>query len=201
MDIKIPEIPEQLKDTRVNRALIFEAVDTVQSNQRAGTASTKTRAEVSGGGKKPWRQKGTGRARVGSNRSPIWKGGGIVFGPTGEQSYKKKISKKKRKQAVLQMIKQRIAEEGLKVVDDIALTDSKTKAAAEFLNVAWEAGYKKVLVIADEDNKEKYRLFRNIKNVTFKMWSEVSIYNLIENDKVLFSQKAWESFLGAKGIK
>ena len=113
MKVVTPKLPAKLKEVKVNKALLHEVIDNTLSNQRCGGAYTKTRSEVSGGGKKPWRQKGTGRARVGSNRSPIWRGGGITFGPTKEQSFKKSIPKKKKRKAILEMIVQRIKEKTL----------------------------------------------------------------------------------------
>ncbi len=200
MKAVIPELPEKLKETKVNKALLHEVVTVVLANKRSGNACTKTISEVSGGGKKPWRQKGTGRARAGSNRSPIWRGGGVTFGPTREQSFKKRIPKKKKQIATVQMIVQRIKENNLKVVDKIEFKEPKTKLAVAFLKDIFNDNSIKTLVLLEERNPEILRLFRNIKNVTVTLWKDINAYRLLEHEKILFSQKAWDSFLSSRGL-
>src|SRR5512143_2637140 len=123
------DLPEDLFGGRPNDHLIYEAVVTYQANQRQGTAATKTRAFVSGGGKKPWRQKGTGRARVGSTRSPLWKKGGTVFGPQ-PRDYSIDLPKKARRNALRAVLAQKHADQELLVVSDLAVPAAKTKEAA-----------------------------------------------------------------------
>ncbi|MFH1414888.1 MAG: 50S ribosomal protein L4 [Elusimicrobiota bacterium] len=196
-----PKLQGKLKEIKLSRTLLNEVANTILANKRAGNACTKTRAEVSGGGKKPWRQKGTGRARVGSNRSPIWKGGGITFGPTREQSFKKSIPRKKKQQAVLQMIAQRIREGGLKVAEKIEFAEPKTRLAQEMLSGIFGKEYGKILISLEERNDDIVRSFRNIKGVTIIEWQNLNAYDLLRNEKVLFTKKAWDDFVEAKGLQ
>lgn len=195
-----PKLPKKLKEIKVNNALLHEVVDVMLSNRRFAKACTKTRSEVSGGGKKPWRQKGTGRARVGSNRSPIWKGGGVIFGPTRKQSYNRGIPRKKKQLAVLQMIVQRINEKNLKVVDSIEFAEPKTKLAAGLLKDIFGEEYNKVLVLVEGKNQDICRSFRNISNVTVSEWNNMNTYSLLAHDKILFDKNAWKNFIAAKGL-
>ena len=201
MNIKTASLPEKIKDIKLNKGMLHEVLTAQLSNKRAATASTKTRGEVSGGGKKPWRQKGTGRARVGSNRSPLWKGGGITFGPTGEQSFKKKISKKKKKAAIIQAFAQRIKEENVTVVDKLELAEIKTRLANDFLTEALGVSGVKTLILYDESSYETIRAFRNIKNTTALDWRHLNVYDIINNEKILLDESTWENILTAKGLK
>ncbi len=201
MKTVVPKLPEKLKDIKTNKALIHEVVQTILSNKRAANACTKGRGDVSGGGKKPWRQKGTGRARVGSNRSPIWKGGGITFGPSVEQSFKKRIPVKKKRIAINQMIVQRIKEKNLIVVDSIELTEKKTKFAVKFLEDVFGEIESKTLVILKDHSIEDIYAFRNIRNITVTDWKEINTYKLVKNEKILFSKPAWDEFITSRGLK
>lgn len=194
MKTKIPKLPENFKNIRVNLGLIHEVVNNILSNKRLGSASTKTRGQVSGGGKKPWRQKGTGRARIGSNRSPIWRSGGIIFGPTGKQSFKKSTTRKKRRNALIHMIVQRFNEKNIKIIDKIKLTEPKTKLAEEFVNNIFE-DFSRALLLIDGNDPELARSFRNLKNITLKDWKDINAYALVGHEKILFSQKAWDGFI------
>ena len=117
----------------VNEQVMFDAVQVYQSNMRQATAKTLTRAEVSGGGKKPWRQKGTGRARAGSTRSPLWRHGGIVFGPTGEQNYKLSMNKKAHKLAVKSALTLKAQAKDIIVLENLELNEVKTKLVVSLL--------------------------------------------------------------------
>jgi len=116
-----------------NQALIHQAVVTQQANERQVLAHTKDRSEVRGGGKKPWRQKGTGRARAGSSRSPIWIGGGVTFGPTKDRNFSKKLNKKMKQQALFMALTDKLQNENLAVVDKLEIAEYKTKAMNEIL--------------------------------------------------------------------
>ena len=166
---------EYFTSTRINESLLHEIVVNYLANQRKGTASTKTRSEVSGGGAKPWKQKGTGRARAGSNRSPIWRGGGVIFGPTNERSFKKCVPKKKRQKATLHVIIQRIREDNLKIADEISLTEPKTRHAVDFLKkIFGDIKGKKILIVVNKKNDKIIRSFRNIKNVSTCIFNDIS---------------------------
>ena len=122
------DLPAKIFAVKPNQSLIHQAVVTQQANERQVLAHTKGRAEVRGGGKKPWRQKGTGRARVGSNRSPIWIGGGVTFGPTKDRNFSKKLNKKMKQQALFMALTDKLQSENLAVVDKLEIAEFKTKA-------------------------------------------------------------------------
>lgn len=161
---------------KVNKAVMFDAVQVYQSNLRQATVKTKTRSEVSGGGKKPWRQKGTGRARAGSTRSPIWVGGGNALGPDGTQNYVLSQNKKEHKLALKSALTLKAAE-GLIVVDEIKVS-GKTKEAKTFL-AAIKADKKVLLVTSDELLAQAAR---NLGNVIVRASNNVSVYELLNAD-------------------
>ena len=127
------ELLARIFAVKPNQALIHQAVITQQANERQVLAHTKDRSEVRGGGKKPWRQKGTGRARVGSSRSPIWIGGGVTFGPTKDRNFSKKLNKKMKQQALFMALTDKLQNENLAVVDKLEIAEYKTKAMNEIL--------------------------------------------------------------------
>lgn len=167
-----------------NEQVVHDAVTTYMANARQATAKTKKRHEVSGGGKKPWRQKGTGRARAGSSRSPIWVGGGKVFGPDGNQNFKVSQNKKAHALALKTVLSQK-AKEGLIVVDSLALKDISTKAFASDLKAINATG--KVLVIGNDEKLMKSA--RNIEKVTNRAVNNVSVYDVLNNNYLVIDQK------------
>lgn len=128
------QLPKQMFEVKVNPDLVYQVVTSQMANKRQVLAHTKDRGEVSGGGKKPWRQKGTGRARHGSTRSPIWRHGGVSFGPRKERVFGKKINKKMRRKALFMVLSAKAANDMLYVLDNFDLPEAKTKYAAETLN-------------------------------------------------------------------
>ena len=162
---------------------IHDAVVVYQSNMRQDTAKTKKRAEVSGGGKKPWRQKGTGRARAGSTRSPIWVGGGTVFGPTGEQNHTIKQNRKEHNLALRSAWSSMVKD--LIVVDKLEV-EPKTKALVKVLKDLKAEG--KVLVVLSEENENLFRAGSNIANVVLTGVDNVSVYDLLYFDKVVLDK-------------
>jgi large subunit ribosomal protein L4 len=128
------EVSDAIFAVKANPGLINEAITAQMANMRTVLAHTKTRSEVRGGGKKPWRQKGTGRARVGSNRSPLWIGGGIIFGPNADRNFSKKINKKAKRKAMFMVLSDRAANNGLAILEKLSLADYKTKVMNEILN-------------------------------------------------------------------
>ena len=166
---------------------MFNAVQVEQSNSRQATAKTKVRHEVSGGGKKPWRQKGTGRARAGSSRSPIWVGGGTVFGPVGNQNYKISQNKKEHQLAVKSALSLK-KKEGLVVVDELVFTDKKTKTFLKALE-ALKVG-NKVLVVVDEIDANLFASARNINWVKVVTSDNLSVVDLLNVDTLLISKVA-----------
>ena len=173
-----------------NNQVMFDAVQVEQSNARQATAKTKVRHEVSGGGKKPFRQKGTGRARAGTTRSPIWVGGGTVFGPDGNQNYKISQNKKAHKLALKSALSLK-AKDGLVVVDDLDFAEKKTK---EFLKVmdALKVG-NKVLVVVDEINENTFYSAANVNWVKLVTVDNVSVLDLLNVDTAVFTKSAVEN--------
>ena len=173
-----------------NTQVMFDAVQVEQSNARQATAKTKVRHEVSGGGKKPFRQKGTGRARAGTTRSPIWVGGGTVFGPDGKQSYKLSQNKKAHNLAVRSALSLK-AKDGLVIVEDMKLKGKSTK---EFLKVmdALKVG-NKVLVVVDEINENTFYSAANVNWVKLVTVDNVSVLDLLNVDTAVFTKSAVEN--------
>ena len=173
-----------------NNQVMFDAVQVEQSNARQATAKTKVRHEVSGGGKKPFRQKGTGRARAGTTRSPIWVGGGTVFGPDGNQSYKISQNKKAHNLALRSALSLK-TKEGLVVVDELKFNEKKT---ANFLKVmeALKVG-DKVLVAVDEIDENIFYSASNISWVKLVTIDNISVRDLLNVDTVVFSKSSVEN--------
>lgn len=174
-----------------NNQVMFDAVQVEQSNSRQATAKTKVRHEVSGGGKKPYRQKGTGRARAGSSRSPIWVGGGTVFGPVGNQNYKISQNKKAHNLALRSALSLK-AKDGMVIVDDLKLESKKTK---EFLGVmdALKVGTKALVVLdALEDENVLYGA-SNVNWVKLVTTDNVSVLDLLNVDSVVFTKSSVEN--------
>ena len=162
---------------------VHDAIVVYQANMRQDTAKTKKRDEVSGGGKKPWRQKGTGRARAGSTRSPIWVGGGTVFGPTGEQNHKIKQNSKEHNLALRSAWSSKV--KGLIIVDKFEV-EPKTKAVAKMLKDLKADG--KVLIVLSEENENLVRGGSNIANAVLTCVDNVSVYDLLYFDKVVMDK-------------
>lgn len=167
-----------------NEQVVHDAVLTETSNARQATAKTKKRHEVSGGGKKPWRQKGTGRARAGSSRSPIWVGGGTVFGPDGNQNYTIAQNKKAHALALKTVLSQKV-KNGLIVVDKLALRKVSSKEFAADLKAIKAEG--KVLLVGDD---EKLTLSaRNLDKVETRVWNNVSVYDVLDANVLVIDQE------------
>lgn len=190
-------LPENLFGGEINVGLMHQVVTAQLAAARSGTASTKTRSEVRGGGSKPWRQKGTGRARHGSTRSPIWVGGGVVFGPH-PRDYTQRLPKKMRKAALRGALADKANQGQVFILD--SFTETKTKAAAEALKSAGIEG--KVLVIldpADESSRSVDRAFRNLGKAAFSLVGSLSTYDVLVADSILFTSSAFDRFTGNGG--
>ena len=177
-------------EVEVNDQAIFDAVQVYLSNRRQATAKTKTRDEVSGGGKKPWRQKGTGRARQGSTRSPQWRGGGTVFGPDGNQNYTIKMNRKERRLALKSALTSVAKEGNLVVVDSIKLEKKSTKEMVKVIENLKLSG--KVLFVIDEEgiNEDAYCSVLNLQNVDVLYYDEINTYEILNHNKVVFTKEA-----------
>ena len=169
-----------------NKQVMHDAVLVYQANMRQDTAKTKKRDEVSGGGKKPWRQKGTGRARAGSTRSPIWVGGGTVFGPTGAQNHKIAQNRKEHKLALKCAYSNVVKEKSLLVVDEFKFDTIKTKAVVKMLKDLNADG--KVLIVLKDIDDNLILSAQNIRNVVVTAVDNVSVYDLMYFDKVVMDK-------------
>ena len=165
-----------------NEEVVHSVLVNYQANQRQGTQSTKTRAEVSGGGKKPWRQKGTGRARQRSTRSPQWIKGGIALGPK-PRSYTYKVNKKERRLAVRSLLSSKVLENELVVVDKLAFDEIKTKAMATALSNLKVEG--KALILLSEKNENVQKSARNIEGVKTSLVNTINVYDLLKYTKLV----------------
>ncbi len=170
-----------------NDAVLYDAITLSRNSLRQGTADTKTRSEVSGGGKKPWRQKGTGRARQGSTRAPHWYHGGVVFGPH-PRDYSKKMNRKERRLALKSALAYKAMEKELIVVDNFDIQSSKTKDVKSLLaNLKAE---KNVLIVVDELNENMILATRNLSNVILLQTNEINVLDVISADKMIITEAA-----------
>ena len=183
-DIKLNE---EIWAITPNDTVLYDALTLTRNAERQGTADTKTRSEVSGGGRKPWRQKGTGRARQGSTRAPHWPGGGIVFGPH-PRSYSKKMNRKERRLALKSALSYKTIGSELIIVDNFNITSSKTKAALEILNNLKITG--KVLIVVDKLDENIVLATRNLANVILLEASEINTYDVIAADVMIITEEA-----------
>ncbi|MEO0087356.1 MAG: 50S ribosomal protein L4 [candidate division WOR-3 bacterium] len=184
------EIPEEIFGCEVNQGLIWEAVTNYLNNQRQGTACTKTRGEVRGGGRKPWPQKHTGRARHGSIRSPIWRKGGIVFGPK-PRDYYYSLPKKKKRLALLSALSARYQDKAVLFLENFTLEQPKTKLIYNILKNLKMNGENVLLVVKKMDQNIKLAS-RNIPNLTLMPANSLNAYEVLVNDKILFTESGLE---------
>lgn len=183
------DLPDRIFMRPWNADLVYQAVITQQANRRKPWAHTKGRGEVSGGGRKPWKQKHTGRARHGSIRSPIWKGGGVAHGPIRERIYEKKINKKMLRAAIYSALSKRLADGELKVVDSLGLEIPRTKILASQLAVFLNNKISALLVPAS-GNKNIYRASSNIPKVKVLAAASLNVEDVLKYKNVLLDQKA-----------
>ena len=181
------EVSDAVFGVEFNEALVHQVVVAQLANKRQGTKSTLTRSEVRGGGKKPWRQKGTGRARQGSIRAPQWTGGGVVFAPK-PRDFSQKINKRMKKQATLCALSAKVSDGDFIVIDAIALEQIKTKAVAEMLDKFGVQG--KTLIVTGEHDEKVYLSGRNIPGVSVTEAAGVNVYDLVANGKCLITEAA-----------
>lgn len=181
------ELSDDVFSYEASPTLVWEAVRAFLAAQRKGTHAIKNRSAVRGGGQKPWRQKGTGRARVGTTRSPLWRGGGTVHGPQ-PRNYAQAFPKKKRRGAIKLVLSEKLRNNDLLVTEDLAVQSHKTKDLAEVLqklNVG-----RKALLVDNADNKNLYLSSRNLESVRMVPTSAVNVYDLIRHDTVVISRQA-----------
>ncbi|PIZ71263.1 50S ribosomal protein L4 [Candidatus Peregrinibacteria bacterium CG_4_10_14_0_2_um_filter_43_11] len=191
------DVSDSMFQVPVHEELIRLAVLRQQANARQSNACTKTRGEVRGGGKKPWRQKGTGRARFGSSRNPIWRGGGIVFGPIGEANYSKNLPKKARRLALFSSLSQKATEGSVFVLDSFEVKTPKTKV---FMDMVGKLPVERsLLVVLSEKDSNLEKSANNLPNVKTILVNYLNIFDLLKYEKIMFLEpalkKAEELFL------
>jgi len=182
------DLNDKIYSGEVKEHLFYEVVKMQLANRRSGTASTKTRAFVSGGGVKPWKQKGTGRARSGSNRSPVWRHGGTVFGPK-PRDYSYKVPKRVAKEALMAALRLKLKDGLLKVVDTLELAQPKTKAALEMLR---KSAPTNALIVIDGENRNLNLAVRNLKDYKVIDARGINVYDLLDYDNLIITRSALE---------
>jgi len=193
-EVDTVKLDARVFDGTINKAVMYQAVVAYRANQRKGLASTKTRGEVSGGGRKPWRQKGTGRARVGSSRSPLWRHGGVIFGPhPREFSYR--LPDKIKKDALKSSLNAKVKENNLIVLDSIKLQEPKTKEATRiFSNLKAISNRKKdrhlLLMLLEKINKPLRLAMRNISFLDVNLASDTNAYEVLSHRRLIVTKEA-----------
>ena len=178
---------DDIFNTKVNKYLVHQAVKRYLANRRRGTASTKNRSEVRGGGAKPWKQKGTGRARAGTNSSPIWVGGGIVFGPA-PRDYSFSLPKKMKVAALKSALSDKFENKEIIIIDNLSLEKNKTSKMVEILKNL--KAFKKPLIITEKEDSIIALSVRNIKGAQVLPVSKINTYDLINHEKIIITKKA-----------
>jgi len=180
------DLDQKVFASKVNMKLLTQAIYVYQSRQRQANASTKNRGEVSGGGVKPWRQKGTGRARHGSIRSPIWKGGGVVFGPTNQRNYKKLLNRKMRKNAIRSAFSYMVKQHQVFVIEDFV-----PEKTIEVINIVKKMGLSdKKVTFVQIDEHGLYKCVKNIENIYVKRVGELSTYSILNGGNLIFIENS-----------
>lgn len=177
----------------VNEAIVYDVIKMQLASRRAGTASTKTRSDVRGGGKKPWRQKGTGRARAGTTRSPIWRGGGIVFGPH-PRDYSNSVPKKVRKKAIICALSMKLKQNKMVILRDFPMEKISTGI---FKSVVDLFGLKKALFVLDNNNEVIQKSSRNIKNVKMIRSEGINVYDILNHEHLILLEPSVKKIEGA----
>jgi len=182
------ELKSEVFNIKPHKSLVHASVVAYLKNQRQGNASTKNRALIEGGGAKPWRQKGTGRARSGSNLSPVWRGGAVTFGPH-PRNYRMNLNKKMKKIACASVLSDKVKENNLIIIDNFGFEAPKTKQALkvmENLNISNESA---MIIVAERDDNTYYS-FRNIKGVCMRRAENINVYEMLKYNKLIITRKA-----------
>lgn len=183
------QIDDRLVSEKIDQDLMFRAVQRELTNKRQGTVSTKTRSEVAGTGRKPWRQKGTGRARAGSFKSPLWRGGGVIFGPK-PKTYHHAMPRKMRRKALRIALSTRFQDGNMSLVDRLVFDAPKTKEGIKFLERI-EHTEKTLIVCAQDENQMAVRKsFSNLSNALLLPTAMLTVYNILAHDKLVLTQEA-----------
>lgn len=188
------QLPDNAIELEKGEQAVHDAVVAFLAAQRANTASTKCKGEVRGGGAKPTRQKGLGRARSGSSRSPIWRGGGVIFGPSPERNYTRQLNKKVLKLALRRAFSERVVDGGVTVLDMFELPDHKTKNACAVLRALKAEG--PTLIAVPEYEENAVLATDNIAGLLLIKAASVNVYDLLRYDKLIFTKEALDAFVG-----
>jgi large subunit ribosomal protein L4 len=194
-EVETLELDSSIFEGAVNTAVIYQAINGYRANQRAGLASTKTRGEVSGGGKKPWKQKGTGRARVGSTRSPLWRHGGSTFGPH-PKDFSYAVPKKIKKVALKSVLLAKVQENNLIVLDQLSFESAKTKDAARMLSklkLASGSRPSSLLVLLDKADQQLRRPLRNIEALQISLAKDTNAYEVLVAKKLIVTKEGLQT--------
>jgi len=180
-------LKDNIFNAKINKYLVHQVVKRYLAGKRRGTASTKNRSEVRGGGAKPWRQKGTGRARAGTNRSPIWVGGGIVFGPA-PRDYSFSLPKKMKVAAIKSVLSDKLENKEIIIIDKLSVEKNKTNKMVEILKNL--QAFKKPLIIIEKEDNGIALAVRNIKGAKILPVSKINAYDLVNQEKIIITKKA-----------
>ena len=183
------ELSGDIFSVKVSEPSMHQVIVAQLANKRQGTQSTKTRSEVRGGGKKPWRQKGTGRARVGSSRNPVWRHGGVAFAPK-PRSYNRNVNKKTRRLAMKSALTCKVNDQQFIVVDDLEIKEAKTKEMVKVLNNLKIEG--KALVVTPEVNEKVIRASSNLQGLTTTLATTLNVYDIMNHDTFIVTREAVE---------
>jgi len=198
--VKDLELDAKIFGVKANHDLLHQAVIAQQANARQVLAHTKDRSEVSGGGKKPWKQKGTGRARAGSSRSPLWIGGGVTFGPTKNRNFKQKINQKMKQKALFMALSDKVATETLVILDNLEFNEYKTKKFNALLSAVEKNVLKNdrrdILVINDAKNEKAQYSGRNLKGVKIINLENINLLDILNYKNLLVAEATVKSLSG-----
>ncbi len=190
-------IPGEMVGKKINPEIMYQEIRRYLASIRSGTHKVKDRSEVRGGGKKPWRQKGTGNARAGTNRSPIWRGGGVVFGPT-PRDYSFKLNKKVIKQSKMMALSDKFKNKKIVVLDKLNFKNPETSKAAKILKKL-KLDKDKVLMVVENMNTNEVKSFRNIGNVMIESSKGLNAYIILAADYIVFTKNSLDDFIKRSG--
>ena len=183
------KLPEKIFGLKINNNLIYQVINVQLANKRKHLAKVKDRGEVRGGGRKPWRQKGTGRARHGSIRSPLWKGGGVTFGPNPGKIFNRKINKKAKRKAILMALSSKANDKELIIMEDLKIKEAKTKVMFNLINkILKEEKKSSILLTASQKDENLIKAIRNIPNTKIISVNSLNVFDLL-SFKYLFLDK------------
>jgi large subunit ribosomal protein L4 len=187
------ELNDAVFAAQPNEAVVYDVVKMQLAARRAGTASTKTRSDISGGGKKPWRQKGTGRARAGTTRSPLWRSGGVVFGPH-PRDYSFNVPKKMRKQALISALSMKLKQDKMLVINDFPMEKISTRKFQDIIDLF---DLKKALFVLDADNENLQKSSHNIKNIKMIRSEGLNVYDILNHEHLVLLEPSIKKIEGA----